>query len=200
MMPRMNGFEFCKEIKENLNISHIPVILLTAKTDSESQMLGYKLGADAYLPKPFEMEMLLSVIQSQMRNREYIKSRYKSNQFVLSPQEASFSNADETFLLKLNTLIMDNMDNSELDVPFLAANMCLSRSLLFKKVKSITGLGIIDYVNKLRIEKSILLMNTTSMSISDISKIVGFSSLRYFSKVFKIMKGEIPSNYRKQNN
>lgn len=92
------------------------------------------------------------------------------------------------------------MDNSELDVPFLAANMCLSRSLLFKKVKSITGLGIIDYVNKLRIEKSILLMNTTSMSISDISKIVGFSSLRYFSKVFKIMKGEIPSNYRKQNN
>lgn len=105
MMPQMNGYQLCKEIKENLNISHIPVILLTARADSESQMLGYKLGADAYLPKPFEMEMLLSVIQNQMRNREYIKSRYRGNQFILSPQEATFSNADEQFMIKLNEMI-----------------------------------------------------------------------------------------------
>lgn len=86
----MNGYQLCKEIKENLNISHIPVILLTARADSESQMLGYKLGADAYLPKPFEMEMLLSVIQNQMRNREYIKSRYRAiNSFCLRKRPLS---------------------------------------------------------------------------------------------------------------
>ena len=99
----------------------------------------------------------------------------------------SFSNADETFLLKLNTLIADNMSNPELDVAVLATN------------KTITGMGIVDYVNKQRIERSIVLLTTTTMNITEISEVVGFSSLRYFSKVFKSIKGEIPSAYRKQD-
>ena len=199
MMPRMNGFELCNQIKTDLEVSHIPFILLTAYYNSQNMSIGYKTGADAFLPKPFDIDSLLALSHNQLRLREQIRLRYKEDN-PITYKEASFSNADETFLLKLNTLITDNMGNSELDVPFLASNMCISRSLLFKKVKAITGLGIIDYVNKLRVEKSILLINTTSMSISDISKIVGFSSLRYFSRVFKAMKGEIPSNYRKQNN
>ena len=91
------------------------------------------------------------------------------------------------------------MINPELDVTFLATNMYISRSLLFNKVKTITGMGIVDYVNKQRIDKSIVLMNTTSMNITEISEVVGFSSLRYFSKVFKSIIGETPSNYRKQD-
>ena len=194
----MNGFELCREVKTNLDISHIPFILLTAYHNSQNMYTGYKTGADAFLPKPFEIDGLLALIHNQLRLREQIRARYKDDK-LLTHKEVSFSNADETFLLKLNSLIADNMSNPELDVAFLATNMCISRSLLFNKVKAITGMGIVDYVNKQRIEQSIVLLTTTTMNITEISEVVGFSSLRYFSKVFKSIKGEIPSAYRKQD-
>lgn len=199
MMPQMNGYQLCKEIKENLNISHIPVILLTARADSESQMLGYKLGADAYLPKPFEMEMLLSVIQNQMRNREYIKSRYRGNQFILSPQEATFSNADEQFMIKLNEMIDQNLSQPDLDVKFLTAQMAMSRTSLYNKVKELTGMGANDYINRRRIDKAIILLTQSDMSITEISEKVGFTYQRYFSTLFKEMKGMTPSQFRAQH-
>lgn len=199
MMPEMNGYQLCKEIKENLNISHIPVILLTARADSESQMLGYKLGADAYLPKPFEMEMLLSVIQNQMRNREYIKSRYRGNQFILSPQEATFSNADEQFMIKLNEMIDQNLSQPDLDVKFLTAQMAMSRTSLYNKVKELTGMGANDYINRRRIDKAIILLTQSDMSITEISEQVGFTYQRYFSTLFKEMKGMTPSQFRAQH-
>lgn len=199
MMPQMNGYQLCKKIKENLNISHIPVILLTARADSESQMLGYKLGADAYLPKPFEMEMLLSVIQNQMRNREYIKSRYRGNQFILSPQEATFSNADEQFMIKLNEIIDQNLSQPDLDVKFLTAQMAMSRTSLYNKVKELTGMGANDYINRRRIDKAIILLTQSDMSITEISEQVGFTYQRYFSTLFKEMKGMTPSQFRAQH-
>ena len=199
MMPQMNGYQLCKEIKENLNISHIPVILLTARADSESQMLGYKLGADAYLPKPFEMEMLLSVIQNQMRNREYIKSRYRGNQFILSPQEATFSNADEQFMIKLNEMIDQNLSQPALDVKFLTAQMAMSRTSLYNKIKELTGMGANDYINRRRIDKAIILLTQSDMSITEISEQVGFTYQRYFSTLFKEMKGMTPSQFRAQH-
>lgn len=198
MMPRMNGFELCRQVKTDLEISHIPFILLTAYHNSQNMYIGYKTGADAFLPKPFEVDGLLALCYNQLKLREQIRSRYKEDN-LLTYKEVSFSNADETFLLKLDALISDNMSNPELDVTFLATNMYISRSLLFNKVKTITGMGIVDYVNKQRIDKSIVLMNTTSMNITEISEVVGFSSLRYFSKVFKSIIGETPSNYRKQD-
>ena len=199
MMPQMNGYQLCKEIKENLNISHIPVILLTARADSESQMLGYKLGADAYLPKPFEMEMLLSVIQNQMRNREYIKSRYRGNQFILSPQEATFSNADEQFMIKLNEMIDQNLSQPDLDVKFLTVQMAMSRTSLYNKIKELTGMGANDYINRRRIDKAIILLIQSDMSITEISEQVGFTYQRYFSTLFKEMKGMTPSQFRAQH-
>lgn len=199
MMPQMNGYQLCKEIKENLNISHILVILLTARADSESQMLGYKLGADAYLPKPFEMEMLLSVIQNQMRNREYIKSRYRGNQFILSPQEATFSNADEQFMIKLNEMIDQNLSQPDLDVKFLTAQMAMSRTSLYNKIKELTGMGANDYINRRRIDKAIILLIQSDMSITEISEQVGFTYQRYFSTLFKEMKGMTPSQFRAQH-
>lgn len=199
MMPQMNGYQLCKEIKENLNISHIPVILLTARADSESQMLGYKLGADAYLPKPFEMEMLLSVIQNQMRNREYIKSRYRGNQFILSPQEATFSNADEQFMIKLNEMIDQNLSQPDLDVKFLTTQMAMSRTSLYNKIKELTGMGANDYINRRRIDKAIILLTQSDMSITEISEQVGFTYQRYFSTLFKEMKGMTPSQFRAQH-
>lgn len=196
MMPRMNGYQLCKEIKETLAFSHIPVILLTARADSESQMLGYKLGADAYLSKPFEMEMLFSVIQNQIRNREYIKSKYRTSQFTLSPQEATFSNADEQFVVKLNTVIDSQLALPNLDVKFLTAEMAMSRTSLYNKIKDLTGMGVNDYINRRRIDKATVLLLQSEMNITEISESVGFTYQRYFSTLFKEIKGVTPSQFR----
>lgn len=119
MMPRMNGYELCKNIKEDIAISHIPVILLTARDDKQSQMSGYKNGADAYLTKPFEVEMLMELIRNRLKNREHTKKRYLNAGLIPAPEESTFSQADETFLLKLNKIIQENLDSSRLDIPFI---------------------------------------------------------------------------------
>ena len=197
MMPRINGIDLCREVKSDLNISHIPFILLTAYYNSQNMYAGYKMGADAFLPKPFEIDSLLALVGNQLKLRENIRARYIHDE-VLTTQDISFSNADETFLSKLNALILENITNPDLNVAFLSSNMYVSRSLLFNKVKAITGMGIVDYVNKLRIDRAVILLVTTDLSLTEISEMVGFSSLRYFSKVFKHVKGEIPSAYRKR--
>ncbi|MFA6832850.1 MAG: response regulator, partial [Bacteroidaceae bacterium] len=199
MMPEMNGYQLCKEIKENLNISHIPIILLTARADSESQMLGYKLGADAYLSKPFDLDMLLSVIQNQIQNREYIKSKYSGNQLTLSPQEATFSNADEQFIIKLNELINEHLSEPILDVKFLTVQMGMSRTSLYNKIKELTNMGVNDYIKCKRIDKATALLTQTDMNITEISEQVGFTYQRYFSTLFKEIKGITPSKYRAEN-
>ncbi|HJD77231.1 MAG TPA: response regulator [Bacteroides reticulotermitis] len=199
MMPQMNGYQLCKEIKENLDISHIPVILLTARADSESQMLGYKLGADAYLSKPFEMEMLLSVIQNQIKNREYIKSKYRGNQAILSPQEVTFSNADEQFMIKLNEVIDQHLPEPNLDVKFLTDQMAMSRTSLYNKVKELTDMGANDYINYRRIDRATVLLVQSELNITEISEQVGFTYQRYFSTLFKEMKGVTPSQFRAQH-
>ena len=120
MMPKMNGYELCKRIKEDMATSHIPVILLTARGDLDSTTLGYKLGADAYLAKPFDMELLLAIIVNQLKNREAIKQKYKESHLHLAETiPAQTNNLDEEFMLKLNKLIHDNISSRELDVKFL---------------------------------------------------------------------------------
>lgn len=197
MMPNMNGFDLCKAVKTNLDISHIPVILLTAYHNPQNMYIGYKIGADAFLSKPFEIEGLLDLINNQLRLRENIKARYQKDR-ALTLQEISFSNADESFLLKLSELIDDNISNEKLDVDFLAKNMAISRSLLYEKIKALTGIGIIEYLNKHRIDKAVLLLTTTSNNITEVSEMVGFSSSRYFSRVFKASKGMTPSEFKKK--
>ena len=153
-------------------------------------------SADAFLSKPFDVDTILSLISNQIRFRENIRSRYQSD-VSMSYKDISFSNADETFLIKFNDLIDVNISNPDLDVAFIASNLCMSRSLLFNKVKAITGIGIVDYIKKQRVEKSVMLLTTTTLNISEISDMVGFSSARYFSRVFKSEMGVSPSDYRK---
>ena len=196
MMPKMNGFELCQEVKSNIDISHIPFILLTAYNDPQKLNTGYKTGADAFLSKPFDIDTLLSLIHNQIKFRENIRNRYQIETGV-SHKDISFSNADETFLIRFNELIEKNISNTKLDVSLLATNMFMSRSLLFNKVKAITGIGIVEYINKQRVEKSTMLLTTTTLTISEISDMVGFSSSRYFSRVFKSEMGVSPSDYRK---
>lgn len=197
MMPQMNGFELCTAVKQDLTMSHIPVILLTAYGQTENMSAGYKLGADAFIAKPFEMEMLLSVLVNQLKLRNRLKEKYKSDPGIPAA-DIAFSNADETFLNKLNDLLGEHLADEKLNVAFIAGRLSVSRSLLFSKIKAITGLGIVDYVNKVRIERAAALLLQSPMNITEISESVGFSTPRYFSKVFKETLGTTPSAYRGQ--
>lgn len=199
MMPKMNGYELCKKIKEDMTTSHIPVILLTARGDLDSTTTGYKLGADAYLAKPFDMELLLAVISNQLKNREVIKQKYKESH-LLPPETipVQTNNLDEEFMRKLNKLIHENLSSRELDVKFLTTQMGMSRTPLYAKLKALTNMGVNDYINMIRIDKASLLLTTSTMNITEISEAVGFEYPRHFSTLFKQIKGMTPSQFRQQ--
>lgn len=196
MMPRMNGYELCKGLKEDLAVSHIPIILLTARDDKESQISGYKNGADGYLTKPFEIEMLMELIRNRLKNREYTKKRYLDAGLIPAPEETTFSLADETFLVKLNRIIQENLSDTKLDVSFICKEVGMSRASLYTKLKALTGIGLNEYINKIRMEKAILLITATDFTFTDISEKVGFTTISYFSTAFKQYTGETPTAYR----
>lgn len=198
MMPRINGYELCKNIREDATISHIPIVLLTARDDRQSLLGGYKNGADAYLTKPFEVEMLMEIIRSQLKIRETIRKRYLNGGLVAVPEESTFSQADETILLKLNKIIRDNLDNSNLDVTLICKEIGMSRASLYNKLKALTDMGVNDYINKFRIEKAITFITHTDMSFTEIAEKIGFTSSRYFSTSFKQYTGETPTQYKKR--
>lgn len=198
-MPRMNGYKLCKHIKEDIEISHIPVILLTARSDDESQLFGYKNGADAYLTKPFEVSILYGVIRSQLKNRERMHTRFTETGSLPQPEESTFSSADENFLQKLNKLISDNLDNEQMGIPFLSMEMGISRASLYNKLKALTGMGANDYITKLRMECAIRLLTHSELSINEISEQTGFSTSRYFSTVFKQYTGYSPTQYKEEH-
>ncbi len=198
MMPRMNGYELCKNIKEDITISLIPIVLLTARDDKQSQLSGYKNGADAYLTKPFEVEMLMEIIRNRLKNRESIKKRYLNTGLVPAPEESTFSQADETFLLKLNKIIQENLDNSNLDVTLICKEIGMSRASLYNKLKALTDMGANDYINKFRMEKAITLITHTDMSFTEITEKIGFTTSRYFSTAFKQYTGETPTQYKER--
>lgn len=199
MMPRMDGFELCRQLKSNLEVSHIPVILLTARTDTQSTLQGYKEGADFYLPKPFDLEFLLTIARSILRNREVVKLRYKDGRNVVSPKEDTVSNADEKFIRKLNELISEELDNPALDVNFVATRMAMSRASLYNKLKALTDVSIGDYINKFRMARVMELFADKSLSLLEISEKAGFTNQRYFSTVFKQIYGTTPSKYRQDH-
>jgi signal transduction histidine kinase/ligand-binding sensor domain-containing protein/DNA-binding NarL/FixJ family response regulator len=199
MMPRKDGFELCKEIKENVTISHIVVILLTARDDSRSLSLGYKNGADGYLTKPFEVDTLLGIISSRLHDREIARNRYLSAGLLPVVSDTTFSSADEAFMVHLDKVISDNIERSDIDVPEICEKLGMSRSTLYKKLKAITDMGANEYVMKFRMETAVKLIETTSMPLGEVAERVGISSPRYFSTTFKHYIGESPSMFRKKS-
>lgn len=199
MMPRMDGFEFCRKLKGDLKISHIPVILLTARVDQDSTVRGYKEGADFYIPKPFDLEFLLAIVRNLLKNREAVKQRYKNSNSVVSPKEDTISNADEVFMRKLNELISDQLENPDLDVNYVAMQMAMSRASLYNKLKALTGISIGDYINKYRMTRVMELLADKNLSILEVSEKAGFTNQRYFSTVFKQAYGMTPSKYRQEH-
>lgn len=198
-MPKMNGYELCKRVKEELDISHTPVILLTARNDEASRIFGYKNGADTYLTKPFEISMLYTAIYNQLKNRERIKKKYISSKTAPTPEESTFSAADEKFLNTMNQIITENIDEPNMGVPFLCDKLGMSRASLYNKLKALTGMGANDYINKLRIDNAINLLLNSSLTVNEIADRVGFSTPRYFSAVFKKTWDALLPNIRKNN-
>lgn len=202
MMPEMDGFEFCRTVKSDMEVSHIPVVLLTARANEGSVICGYKNGADSYLTKPFEDEMLLTIIKNILISRQYAKSRFSAMEHASDnrlPLSGTFSSTDEVFLTRLNELINDNISRDDLDITFLCTELAMSRSSLYNKVKAITGIGVNEYINKLRLRKSKDLLEKSEMNITEISECVGFNTQRYFSSTFKKSFGMTPMEWRKSN-
>lgn len=201
VMPQMDGFELCRKVKSDISISHIPIILLTARGDTESMQIGYKLGADAYVSKPFDIDFLHAVIESQLRMRELIKTRYQEHDSSLSLQDITFSNADERFVMRLNDIIEENISNPSLSVNFISTEIGMSRTSLYSKMNELLNVGVNDYINRIKFDKAATLLTLEPyLEIAEIASRLGFSSQRYFSTSFKQYKGVSPSEYRKRKN
>ena len=198
MMPQMDGFELCRQIKNDIRVGHIPVILLTARYDQTGITTGYKSGADSYIPKPFDLAFLKVVVGNILKNREKIHSQYVTVTGSPSLLDLTNSKADEDFMKKINAVIHENLSDEEFSVQQLADAMIVSRSSLYSKIKIITGMGVNDYINRLRIEQAMSLLVNTNLNINEISCEVGFTYPRYFSSTFKSMTGMTPKQFRNE--
>lgn len=196
MMPEMDGFELCKKIKADINISHVPVILLTAKNSLQAKIEGLELGADVYIEKPFSPEYLYMQINSLLQNRSKIRSYYANNPLA-HIKTMAFTKADEQFLESLNTVVLAHLEDSELDVEYLAKFMNVSRPTLYRKLKEITDLSPNEIINIVRLKKAAVLLAEGVLSIVDISNKVGYTSATHFSRNFHKRFGLLPSEYTK---
>jgi DNA-binding response OmpR family regulator len=198
MMPVKDGWDLCRDIKSDLEISHIPVVLMTAKSDEQDLVKGYKLGADQYLTKPVSFDLLFSVVENLLKNRMMLKQRYQESSIQLKPADLTFSNADEAFLAKLNTIIEREIENPELSVDLLVDKMAMSRAALYNKLKAIVGTSINNYINKYRVNYAEALLKETDLSIADIAIKLGFSGQGYFSTLFRQFTDYSPRQFRKK--
>ncbi len=183
MMPTMDGFEFCSKVKSDLNFSHIPVILLTAKTNSEAEIQGLESGADAYLPKPFKWKQISLVTKNLLELRSNLKLKFAQQPFTNTDILTS-GNRDKKFLNKLIELIEERISDPQLSVEELGKEAGLSRSSLYKKVKSITGHVPNEFIRLIRLKHAARLLSNKEYNISEIGYMVGFNSHSYFSKCF----------------
>lgn len=199
MMPEMDGFALCRYIKTNVAISHIPVILLTARADENSRILGYKNGADDYITKPFNIITLEKTVNSLLKSRSSVREQFnKADQLAPIAIDSAFSSADEAFIRKLSKYVNDNISNPDFDISLLVDQMQMSRTLLYTKVKALTGLNIQGYITKARMDNAIRLLWKTDLSMADIATECGFNSAAYFSTSFKAFTGKTPSEFKSQ--
>ena len=184
MMPVMDGLEFCQQLKTDKAISHIPVILLTARSLDEQRAEGYEHGADAYISKPFSLRLLLSRIDNLIESRKKLNQTWSKG--VEDDEIGNLSNEiDKSFLKQLRKIIQENLSNSDLSVEQIGDEIGLSRVQLYRKVKSLTGYSPVEMLRKARLMRARHLLQTTDKSVSEVAYAVGFSTPSYFSKCYK---------------
>lgn len=195
MMPVMDGLEFTKQLKTNTATSHIPVIMLTAKNLEEHRAEGYEHGADSYITKPFHSKVLLARIENLLRQRQLLKNLYQGTKEAEKEiSEAHLEDRDKQFLKQLQAIIQKNLSDSEFGVEDMGQQIGLSRVQLYRKVKAMTGSSVVDLLRKARLAKARRLLETRSMSISEVAYEVGFSAPSYFTKCFKEEYGMLPGD------
>ena len=195
MMPVMDGLELTERLKTNTATSHIPVIMLTAKNLEEHRAEGYEHGADSYITKPFHSKVLLARIENLLRQRQLLKNLYQGAQEAEKEiSESHLEDRDKQFLKQLQAIIQKNLSDSEFGVEDMGRQIGLSRVQLYRKVKAMTGSSVVDLLRKARLVKARRLLETRSMSVSEVAYEVGFSAPSYFTKCFKEEYGMLPGD------
>lgn len=206
MMPDKDGIQLIKELREHLSTSHIPIILLSAKSTLESKLEGLEHGANDYITKPFSSSYLKARVENLLIQHQKFQNLYRSNLMSTSKEKLEsesikeMSANDKKFIDKLVEMMEANMDNGELIVDDLVQELAVSRSVFFKKLKALTGLAPIEFIKEMRVKRAAELIETGEYSISQISFMVGINDPRYFSKCFKQKYGMTPTEYKEQKN
>ena len=206
MMPEKDGFELCDTLKNHELTSHIPIIMLTARTDVESRLSGLSRGADAYMAKPFLREELQVRLEGLLIQRQKLQAFYLSQAGIGESETMEAASKDDqvyiedTFIKKVNQYLDANLDDHTFGVEQLSESLNMSASNLFRKIKALTDLNTNHYIRSYRLAKAKVLLKTTDLSVSEIAYQTGFSDPRYFSKAFKNEVGKTPSQYRKGEN
>ncbi len=196
MMPIMDGMVFCRKIKSNDETSHIPFILLTAKSDIESQMKGFEMGIDAYIEKPFIPQLLFAQINALLENREKLRQKLFAKPKPHSTEAISLSKQDKQLWDKICIHINASYSNSDFNTEQLAEQLAMGRATLHRKFKSLTGISPGEYIRKTRLKKACEHLDNSSMTVAQISDDVGFQSVAHFRKAFKDCYGKTPREYR----
>ncbi|MGK6349855.1 response regulator transcription factor [Parapedobacter sp. DT-150] len=198
MMPEMDGYELCRRIKSDVEHSHIPIILLTAKNTLQSKIEGLEQGADAYIEKPFSPEHLHAQVHSLLSNRNKIREYFASSPLA-HIKTMAHTKADEHFLEQLNEVIGCHMANASFDVEHLAEKVNMSRPTLYRKIKAISNLTPNDLINIARLKKAAELLSKGGYKIYEVSDRVGYSSQTHFGRNFQKQFGMSPSEYLAQH-
>lgn len=194
MMPGIDGFELCRKLKHDIQTSHIPIILLTAKGGEENEYEGLKTGADYYIEKPFFPHILNKLIDNILATRKNLIERFNSD-IDMIPCETACSESDRELIEKLTKLIRQNIDNEKLEVTFLVKEIGISRSLLHLKLKSLTGCSATEFIRSIRLREAVKLISEGKCNISEAAYQTGFSSPAYFTRRFKEFFGTSPKHY-----
>ena len=207
MMPEKDGIAMTRELRADMTTSHIPIVLLTAKTSIESKLEGLEYGADDYITKPFSATYLKARVKNLLTQRQKLQGIYRNNlmtgtlattseEETVEEKGPEMSPNDRKFMDKLVDLMEKNMDNGELVVDDLVQELAVSRSVFFKKLKTLTGLAPIEFIKEMRIKRAVQLIETGEYSMTQIAYMVGINDPRYFSKCFKQKMGMTPTEYR----
>jgi len=195
-MPGMDGLQLCSAIKDSLELSHIPVILLTAKSTLEEQVQGLDIGADAYVTKPFDPDYLTAMVGSLLRNREAIRHTLRESTTMEKLEPDTLSPRDKAFLKKFYAIMEENLTNPEPDIVAICSSLAMSRSKFYYKIKGLTGESPMEYFRSYKLNRAAEMLKTGEYNISEIADMTGFSTPSYFSTLFKKRFGVSPSEYR----
>ncbi|QBN17863.1 hybrid sensor histidine kinase/response regulator transcription factor [Flavobacterium nackdongense] len=196
-MPIMDGFELCKNIKTTLITSHIPVLLLTAKTSPTNQEEGYAIGADSYITKPFKSSILITRVDNLLKTRANLINKFKKD-ILLEPKNLTVTSADEVFLETAIAIVEKNITNQDFDTKIFIEEMNMSRTVLYTKLKALTGQNLSEFIRMIRLKKAGQLLVQTQMNISQIAFEVGFNDLKYFRECFKELYELTPTEYKRK--